>query len=87
MRRDDPTTCSVLENKQGPVDDPFRSLDGVREMTGVSSKETFPINSGPSDEMEAVRESGGPNRDEQESLPVNDDAREMGAEGGPSSSP
>ena len=37
--------------------------------------------------MEPVRESGSSIRDKRESLPENDEVRDMGAEGGPSSSP
>ena len=57
----------------------------MRDMMGGSSKDTFSANSSSSAAVEAVRETDGPRVDERDSLPENDDVREMGAEGGPSS--
>jgi hypothetical protein len=65
------------------VSEASESTDALREITGVSSNDTFPIKSGSSDVMELVREMGS---DKRESLPENEDVRDMGAEGGPSSS-
>jgi hypothetical protein len=65
------------------VSEASESTDALREITGVSSNDTFPIKSGSSDVMELVREMGS---DKRESLPENEDVRDIGAEGGPSSS-